>query len=126
MRKARRILALAVALVMTVGMLPTSAFAAEPEEPQQGHVHTAECYAETLVCGLDEHTHGEDCYTITEAPAPEEDNSASDEPAGSDETTEPEPAPDASDDGDQGGDTEADGDRGGYTLDAADSGIEGG
>jgi len=116
MRKARRILALAVALVMTVGMLPTSAFAAEPEEPQQGHVHTAECYAETLVCGLDEHTHGEDCYTITEAPAPEEDNSASDEPAGSDETTEPEPAPDASDDGDQGGDTEAD----------ADSGNEGG
>jgi len=109
-------LALAVALVMTVGMLPTSAFAAEPEEPQQGHVHTAECYAETLVCGLDEHTHGEDCYTITEAPAPEEDNSASDEPAGSDETTEPEPAPDASDDGDQGGDTEAD----------ADSGNEGG
>ncbi len=116
MRKARRILALAVALVMTVGMLPTSAFAAEPEEPQQGHVHTAECYAETLVCGLDEHTHGEDCYTITEAPAPEEDNSASDEPAGSDEATEPEPAPDASDDGDQGGDTEAD----------ADSGNEGG
>ena len=59
MSKARRILALAVALVLTVGMLPTSAFAAEPEGTE-GHVHTADCYAETLTCGLDEHTHGED------------------------------------------------------------------
>ena len=45
MSKARRILALAVALVLTVGMLPTSAFAAEPEGTE-GHVHTADCYAE--------------------------------------------------------------------------------
>ncbi len=106
MSKARRILALAVALVLTVGMLPTSAFAAEPEGTE-GHVHTADCYAETLTCGLDEHTHGEDCYTVSEAPAPEENNS-SEEASGSENTTEPEPAPDAGseDSGDQGGENE--------------------
>ncbi len=106
MSKARRILALAVALVLTVGMLPTSAFAAEPEGTE-GHVHTADCYAETLTCGLDEHTHGEDCYTVSEAPAPEENNS-SEEASGSESTTEPEPAPDAGseDSGDQGGENE--------------------
>lgn len=115
MRKAKRILALAVALIMTVGMLPTTAFAAEPAE--EGHVHSESCYETKLVCGLEEHTHGEDCYTVSETPAPEEDNSSSDESTGSEETTEPEPTPDAGSDdsGEQGGDTEADasGDEGG-------------
>ena len=111
MLKSRRILALVVALVMTVGMLPTSAFAAEPGETEQGHVHTADCYAETLTCGLDEHTHGDDCYTISETPAQDEDNGGSEENSGSDDAgaAEPEPAPDAGseDSGDQGGENES-------------------
>lgn len=126
MRKSRRILALVVALVMTVGMLPTSAFAAEPEEQEQGHVHTAECYEKQLICGLDEHTHGDECYTITEAPAPEEDNSESNEPAGSEsssESAEPQPAPEAGaeDSGDQGGETEADVDSGSESAEGGES-----
>lgn len=125
MRKSRRILALVVALVMTVGMLPTSAFAAEPEEQEQGHVHTSECYEKQLICGLDEHTHGDECYTITEAPAPAEDNSESNESGSesSNESAEPQPAPEAGaeDSGDQGGETEADVDSGSESAEGGES-----
>ena len=37
-------------------------------EESAGHIHTEECWAEEtdLVCGLDEHVHGPECFTIRE------------------------------------------------------------
>ncbi|MBD5153083.1 MAG: hypothetical protein HDT16_11675, partial [Oscillibacter sp.] len=66
----KRGLALFLVLTMCVSLLPTTALAAEWQEnhPDAGtycgvpaHTHTDECYANTLVCVLDEfqeHLHG--------------------------------------------------------------------
>ena len=59
----RRAMAAALALVMCLGLLPVSAFAAETD---CNHEHDASCYRQELTCGKTEgegHTHGPECYT---------------------------------------------------------------
>lgn len=60
MKYKQRWLALFIAFVMLIGILPMTAFA-------EGHTHTESCYAQEgdLLCTLetsDGHTHNEDCY----------------------------------------------------------------
>ena len=75
--KAKRCLGVLLALCLLIGMVPPTGVYATPEhvhteqcyrlickEPE-GHTHTEACYetGSEPVCGLEAHTHGEECST---------------------------------------------------------------